>query len=261
MKRSLLFAFCALSFCLAAVADDPARQDHATGEAARYVELRIYDVVPGKLEAVLTRFRNHMDRLYQKHGLTPIGYWVPLEKALSERFVYLLAAPDKAAFDGSFKALLNDADFSRAYLGSEATQGTAVQRIYSLPLRPGEGVLRLATVPSTTPRVFEVRIYTAVSGKLERLETRWRDSAIPLCVKHGLTHVGYWLSADNERGAGQKLVCLLANDSQEAVAKSLSAFLADDDWISAQKATEQDGPLGTKVEAIRLTPTDFSPLR
>ena len=39
-------------------------------------ELRIYECFAGKLENLNARFRNHTLKLFEKHGITNVGYWV-----------------------------------------------------------------------------------------------------------------------------------------------------------------------------------------
>lgn len=41
----------------------------------RHFNLRLYDVAPGKLDAVVARFRDHVGRIRTRHGLETLGYW------------------------------------------------------------------------------------------------------------------------------------------------------------------------------------------
>lgn len=41
-------------------------------------ELRCYVPHPGKMEALLARFRDHTMKLFEKHGARSVGYWVAL---------------------------------------------------------------------------------------------------------------------------------------------------------------------------------------
>ena len=43
----------------------------------RIFELRTYTAAPGKMDALNARFRNHTNRLFEKHGMTIIGFWMP----------------------------------------------------------------------------------------------------------------------------------------------------------------------------------------
>ena len=44
----------------------------------RCYELRTYFAAPGKLDALNARFRNHTCKIFEKHGMVNIGYWVPM---------------------------------------------------------------------------------------------------------------------------------------------------------------------------------------
>ena len=39
-------------------------------------ELRIYTAAPGKFDAVVARIRDHAIKLFQKHGMEAVGFWV-----------------------------------------------------------------------------------------------------------------------------------------------------------------------------------------
>ena len=56
----------------------------------RCYEMRIYYAAPDKLDALNTRFREHTCKLFEKHGMVNIGYWVPMTNT-ENRLVYLLA--------------------------------------------------------------------------------------------------------------------------------------------------------------------------
>jgi hypothetical protein len=43
--------------------------------------MRTYHAAEGKLEALHERFRKHTLPLFEKHGITSLGYWVPVENA------------------------------------------------------------------------------------------------------------------------------------------------------------------------------------
>jgi hypothetical protein len=42
----------------------------ATAQDTRCYETRIYYTHPGRLEALLTRFRDHTTKIFEKHGMT-----------------------------------------------------------------------------------------------------------------------------------------------------------------------------------------------
>ena len=54
-------------------------------------ELRTYTTHPGRLDALNARFRDHTMRIFEKHGMTNVGYWTPQDAPLSENtLIYVL---------------------------------------------------------------------------------------------------------------------------------------------------------------------------
>jgi len=108
--------------------------------------------------------------------------------------------------------------------------------------------------------LYELRTYTPAEGKLEALESRFRDHTLALFESHGMKNIGYWLTAKRE-GEAQKLVYLVAHEDQEAADASWEAFRKDPKWIAARDASQVDGSLVKKVESQYLTATDYSKLK
>ena len=58
----------------------------------RVFELRKYTAPEGKLGELEARFRNHTIRIFNKHNMTSIGYWVPEDAPDSQNtLIYVLA--------------------------------------------------------------------------------------------------------------------------------------------------------------------------
>ena len=51
-------------------------------------ELRTYTAAPGRLDDVLTRFRDHTVGLFTRHGIESLGYWIPTDKA--DTLIYIV---------------------------------------------------------------------------------------------------------------------------------------------------------------------------
>ena len=124
----------------------------------------------------------------------------------------------------------------------------------------GAAVLAAQGDEKVDTRVFELRTYTAMAGKIDALHARFRDHTLKLFEKHHMTVVGFWKPAD-EKLAKQQLVYLLAFPSREAAATSWKEFQADPEWKAVKEASEKDGPLVEKIDSIYLNPTDYSPLK
>ena len=98
-------------------------------------ELRTYTAAPGKLEALHARFRNHTNRLFAKHGMKIVGFWVPSDKdkGADNTLVYLLRYPDRAAREKAWEDFRKDPDWIAARDASEAN-GKLVDKVDSVML-------------------------------------------------------------------------------------------------------------------------------
>ena len=99
----------------------------------RVFEMRTYYTHEGKLPALLARFRDHTVKLFEKHGMTNVGYWVPKEKP--NTLVYILAHKSEAAAKASFDAFRKDPDWVKARDASEAA-GKIVVKVESVFMDP-----------------------------------------------------------------------------------------------------------------------------
>ena len=228
----------------------------------RCFEMRTYYAMPGKLDDLLARFRNHTVTLFNKHGMTNLGYWVPIDNK-DNKLVYVLAFPSREARNTSFKDFGADPDWKAAAKASEE-KGKLVAKIDSVFLTATN--FSPAIQPSVAgPRVFELRTYSTTPGNLDRLQARFRDHTLALFAKHGMTNLFYWTPMADQKNADSTLVYMLAHKDADAAKASFAAFRADPVWIAAKEASEKAGggsltvPDGVKSEF--LTATDFSPTR
>ncbi|MFO0809176.1 MAG: NIPSNAP family protein [Gemmataceae bacterium] len=261
---------------------------NAADKDARLYELRVYYAAPGKLDALHARFRDHTLKLFERHGMTNIGYWVP-ESNPDNRLVYLLAHKDRDSATASWKAFIADADWQKAYKASE-TNGKLAAKADAFFLTATDFSPSLAAAKPGTDRVFELRTYVTPAKGLDAIQARFRDHTIKLFEKHGMTNLAYWSLAKDDKAtlgklltdvapAGQEkfegdaklpagpvtLVYLLAHDSVEKRTKSFDAFRADPDWTKARTASEAKagGSLTLKdgVKSLILKATDYSPMK
>lgn len=91
----------------------------------RVFELRTYSCPdPSKHTALLQRFHNHTMKLFEKHGMENIVYWVPDERPESQqRLVYLLGHASEQAAKESFASFRKDPDWIAAKEASEKAAG------------------------------------------------------------------------------------------------------------------------------------------
>ena len=48
-------------------------------KSAWFFELRVYTALPGKRDALAARFANRTAAIYARHGITNVGYWIPVQ--------------------------------------------------------------------------------------------------------------------------------------------------------------------------------------
>jgi hypothetical protein len=126
--RSMILAFLAL----VAIAVPAAAQDTALDPRAALYELRIYHAAPGKLDALNSRFREHTLKLFEKHGMRNVAYWIeqPTEQSPDGKVIYVLAFPSREARDASWKSFVADPVWQEVAARSEAG-GKLVARVDS----------------------------------------------------------------------------------------------------------------------------------
>jgi hypothetical protein len=120
----------------------------------------------------------------------------------------------------------------------------------------GEDNVKVAS--ATGERVYELRTYYCLPGRLEALHKRFKDHTMKLFEKHGMKNEMYWTPTDPKQ-KDHVLIYVISHDSMEAAKKSWDAFRSDPVWIAARDASEKNGKIVEKVEFVYMTATEFSP--
>jgi hypothetical protein len=105
---------------------------------------------------------------------------------------------------------------------------------------------------SVSGRVYELRTYTALPGRLPALEKRFAEHTLKLFEKHGMKNEMYWIPTD-EKLKENTLIYVVSHNSVEAADKSWKAFQADPEWHKARDASEADGKIVAKVDRVYMT--------
>ncbi len=102
--------------------DAMARFDFTEGKTPRAFDLRIYSVLPGKLDAFRKRWRDFAMPIYARHGMPSIGWWVAEQKDAdgNDQFVCLLAGDSIPAILKSIGEFHQDPDWQRVEQETEA---------------------------------------------------------------------------------------------------------------------------------------------
>jgi len=115
-------------------------------------------------------------------------------------------------------------------------------------------------VQAQSSRVFELRVYHCLPGRLPALQARFRDHTIGIFTKHHMTSVAYWTPQDPSQ-KDNTLIYILAHDSRESARKNWGEFAADPEWQQVAKASEADGKIVEKIDSTFMDPTDYSPMK
>ena len=254
MKSLSLLSALMLTTTLAAVA---AEKD------SRVFEMRTYFAAPGKLDELHARFRDHTTKLFEKHGIANIGYWVPIENT-DNKLVYVVAHASREAGAAAWKEFGADPDWKSAQAASEAN-GKLVAKVEKVFMSATDFSPAVSLSKDGAERVFELRTYSTTPGNLAALHDRFRHHTIALFAKHGMTNLWYWQLQPDQKDAENTLVYLLAHKSADAAKASFDAFRADPDWVAVKKASEDKagGSLTVPdgVKSVFLKATDYSPMR
>ena len=228
---------------------------------SKLYEVRIYHPTPGKYAEIVDRFRQYTTKIFEKHGMENIGYWTPTDTTNKE-LIYILAYPDRAARDASWKAFGSDPEWKAVVAKTEAN-GKLVDHVDQIFMTESDISPKVKVAQKSPERVFELRTYTPTQGKMPNLLSRFRDHTIKLFSKHGMTNVGYFITEEKEAATPPKLVYILAHPSEAEGKQHFDEFRKDPKWIAAKEESEKmgGGSLTTKVESVYMKPTDYSPMK
>ena len=105
---------------------------------SRVYELRTYTCYEGKLEALKTRFRDHTIRIFKRHGMESVGYWVPEDPEKSKTtLIYILVHPSREAADKHWAEFQSDPEWVKVRTASEA-DGKIVERVDRVFMDPAD---------------------------------------------------------------------------------------------------------------------------
>jgi hypothetical protein len=104
--------------------------------ANRVFELRTYTAPDGKLPDLQARFRNHTMRMFEKHGMKNVGYWVPQDApAKDNTLIYIISHESREAAKKSWSAFGGDPEWQKVAKESQMN-GKIVAGITSVYMDP-----------------------------------------------------------------------------------------------------------------------------
>ena len=119
--------------------------------------------------------------------------------------------------------------------------------------------VRAADAPQPA-RVFEIRTYHTLPGRLDALHKRFREHTMKIFEKHGMANVAYWTFEDSP-AKESTLIYVISHSSREQAKKNWDEFRNDPEWKAVAAASEADGKIVEKVESVFADATDYSPMK
>ena len=99
---------------------------------AEVYELRTYHCEPGRLPALLARFQNHTMKIFERHGMKNIMYWVPQdEPAKNDTLIYVISHASRDQAKKNWAEFRADPEWKKVQTASEA-DGKIVSKVDSV---------------------------------------------------------------------------------------------------------------------------------
>ena len=134
MIKWKIAAIVGIAFGLAGTTFGIAQQQRQT---ARFFELRTYTASPDRMDKLLGRFRSHTLRLFEKHGMSNVGYWTAVNGENADRtLIYVMAYPSQEAREASWKAFAADPEWQKVASESQADGVRLAEKVESRYMKP-----------------------------------------------------------------------------------------------------------------------------
>ena len=104
---------------------------HAQNSGKVY-EMRTYTTPDGKLPNLQARFRDHTIRIFNKHGMTSVGYWVPQDApAKDNTLIYIISHESRDAAKKNWAAFQADPEWKKVSAESQV-DGPILAKVVSV---------------------------------------------------------------------------------------------------------------------------------
>ena len=226
-------------------------------------ELRKYDVMPGKMPALLDRFGGFTVGKWKEYGFHLVGFWTPHFGGANNQLVYIWGWESVEERMKKMPEWRNSPERKAKWEETERN-GALVRRVNNVLLQPTDfspidrGVPHDGGQPHD-PYLFELREYDSTPGNVSALVNRFGSFTTDCFRKHGFRQVGFWTPLFGSYD--QHLVYMLAWKSHEEREQQFAEFRADPERERVFKESEKNGPLVERVVNTMLTPTAFSPMK
>src|SRR6202049_794941 len=147
MLKWKITAFLGLTFGVAGIVWGYAQEKKAVG----FYELRVYTALPGKRDALAARFANRTAAIYARHGITNVGYFIPLQSdpelgiSVENTLIYMRGYPSKEERDKRLKAAHDDPEFGEVVTKQEQNPATRlIVKTHNIDMTPSGAYTAIA---------------------------------------------------------------------------------------------------------------------
>lgn len=126
--------------------------------------------------------------------------------------------------------------------------------------RPASRSVAAKSANPAAERVFELRTYHTLPGRLNALNARFRDHTMAIFRRHGMKSIGYWIPTDSA-ASSNTLVYIISHASRVQADSNWAAFNRDPEWQRVAAASERDGKIIDHIERVFMSATDYSPMK
>ena len=104
--------------------------------SSKVYELRMYTAADGKFDALNARFRDNTDRIFKRHHMKSVGYWLPVEgDKVGKVLIYVLEHPSLDEAKKNWAEFNADPEWQKVKAESEANGRlvSSVDRTFMTP--------------------------------------------------------------------------------------------------------------------------------
>jgi len=119
-----------------------------------FYELRIYKAQPGRRDALAARFATRTSAIYERHGITNVGYFIPQQSDAdlgidaADTFIYVRGYPSRAERDKRLKAAQSDPEFRQVVIEAERDEARRlIVKAHNIDMLPSGGYSAISVVP------------------------------------------------------------------------------------------------------------------
>ena len=225
-------------------------------EEAGIYELRTYTTNEGKLKNLHARFRDHTIRIFEKHGMKSLGYWVPTdEKKSKNTLIYILKHKSLEAAKASWKAFGRDPEWRKVAKESQVDGKILAKRPEKVFLKAtGYSPNAFKGNPDNKEKICQLRIYHIKDDMSKKLHERFEKGTVKLFAKHGIESLCYLQPLDKEQ-EDKMLYYIIRFKDKAATKLAWKAFGSDPEWHKFRKPYGK--PVAKAVNTF-MTATDYS---